>query len=52
MKIGIFGCGYRSDKLPLLRRLFDKLAILKVDIFVSKDFYDYLLVTPDSQLAF
>ena len=52
MKIGIFGCGYRADKLPLLRRLFDKLDILKVDIFVSKDFYDYLSVTPDFQPAF
>ncbi len=47
MKIGIFGCGYRSDKLPLLRRLFEKLETLKAEIFVSRDFHDFLSSTFD-----
>lgn len=51
MKIGIFGCGYRSDKLPLLRRLFEKLETLKVEIFVSRDFHAFLSTTLDFRPA-
>lgn len=47
MNIGIFGCGYRLDKLPLLRRLFDKLNTLEVNVFVSKDFHSFLSEAPD-----
>ena len=46
MKIGIFGCGYRPDKLPLLQRLFEKLNRLEAEIFVSKDFHACLTTTP------
>ena len=46
MKIGIFGCGYRPDKLPLLQRLFEKLNRLDAEIFVSKDFHAFLTTTP------
>ena len=46
MKIGIFGCGYRPDKLPLLQRLFEKLNRLEAEIFVSKDFHAFLTTTP------
>ena len=51
MKIGIFGCGYRSDKLPLLRRLFEKLETLKAEIFVSRDFHAFLSTTLDFRPA-
>lgn len=51
MKIGIFGCGYRSDKLPLLRRLFEKLETLKAEIFVSRDFHTFLSTTLDFRPA-
>lgn len=51
MKIGIFGCGYRSDKLPLLRRLFEKLETLKAEIFVSRDFHAFLSTTFDFRPA-
>lgn len=51
MKIGIFGCGYRSDKLPLLRRLFEKLETLKAEIFVSGDFHTFLSTTLDFRPA-
>ncbi|PNE24037.1 NAD kinase [Tannerella sp. oral taxon 808] len=51
MKIGIFGCGYRSDKLPLLRRLFEKLETLKAEIFVSRDFHAFLSTMLDFRPA-
>ncbi len=50
MKIGIFGCGYRPDKLPLLQRLFEKLDTLEAEIFVSKDFHTFLSATPHLRL--
>lgn len=42
MKVGVFGSGYHVDKLPLIRRLFDKLSALGTEIYVSDDFYAFL----------
>ena len=42
MKIGIFGNDYQSDKLSQIQRLFAKLNDLGVEIYVKREFYDFL----------
>lgn len=47
MKVGLFGSGYHTDKLPLIRRLFKKLAALNAEVYVSHDFYAFLTEFPE-----
>ncbi len=47
MKVGVFGSGYQSDKLPLIQRLFNKLNALGADVYVSPDFYVFMSEYPD-----
>ena len=47
MKVGLFGSGYHTDKLPLIRRLFKKLAALKAEVYVSHNFYTFLAEFPE-----
>jgi len=42
MKIGVFGNDYQSDKLSQIKRLFIKLNDLGVEMFVKREFYDFL----------
>lgn len=42
MKIGVFGNDYQSDKLSQIQRLFNKLNALGAEIFVKREFYDFL----------
>lgn len=42
MKIGVFGNDYQSDKLSQIQRLFVKLNELGIEIFVKREFYDFL----------
>jgi len=42
MKIGVFGNDYQSDKLSQIQRLFVKLNELEIEIFVKREFYDFL----------
>ena len=42
MKVGILGSEYQLERQNLIRRLFDKLQSLEVDIYVERKFYDFL----------
>ncbi|MDR2918824.1 MAG: NAD kinase [Tannerella sp.] len=42
MKIGVFGNDYQSDKLSQIQRLFNKLNVLEAEIYVKREFYDFL----------
>lgn len=42
MRIGVFGNDYQSDKLSQIQRLFIKLNDLGVEIYVKREFYDFL----------
>lgn len=42
MKIGVFGNDYQSDKLSQIQRLFNKLNDLEAEIYVKREFYDFL----------
>ena len=42
MKVGIFGSDYQSDKQVQIKRVFEQLQRLGMEIWVEKDFYRYL----------
>lgn len=42
MKVGILGSEYQLERQNLIRRLFDKLRTLEVDIYVEQKFYNFL----------
>jgi NAD+ kinase len=42
MKLAVFGSKYQKDKLPVIRRLFDKLREKDMDIRVDSAFLDFL----------
>lgn len=42
MKIGVFGNDYQSDKLSQVQQLFSKLNSLEAEIYVKREFYDFL----------
>ena len=41
-KVGIFGSDYQDGKLPVIKRLFDKLAALEAEVYVDCEFYLFL----------
>ena len=42
-RVGIFGSKHQTDKLLIIKRLFEKLIFWETDIYVEKKFYDYLI---------
>lgn len=42
MKVGVFGSEHQIDRLPLIKRLFEKLQAWKVSIYVDSPFYMFL----------
>ena len=42
MKIGVFGSECKDDKLPVIKGLFEKLNVLKADVYVQTSFCDFL----------
>jgi NAD+ kinase len=44
VKVGIFGSDYQFDKQVQIKRVFDQLRELEMDIYVEQDFYRYLCV--------
>jgi NAD+ kinase len=42
MKVGIFGSDYQSDKQAQIKRVFEQLQRLGMEVWVEKDFYRYL----------
>ncbi len=42
MRVGIFGNNYQSDKQIQIRRVFEQLADLGADVWVEKEFFQYL----------
>ncbi len=45
MRIGIFGSDYQAGKQNSIKRLFDELAELKMEVWVEQQFYNYLSKT-------
>jgi NAD+ kinase len=41
-RVGIFGSKHQTDKLLIIKRLFEKLVFLETEIYVESKFYDYL----------
>ena len=41
-KVGIFGSDYQDGKLLVIKRLFDKLAVLEAEVYVDCEFYLFL----------
>jgi NAD+ kinase len=42
MKVGIFGSSHQGEKQALIRRLFEKLALLEAEVYVEGGFYEVL----------
>jgi NAD+ kinase len=43
MRVGIFGSECKADKLPVLKRLFDKLNALGAEIYIQAAYYDFMI---------
>ncbi|MCL2651508.1 MAG: NAD kinase [Candidatus Azobacteroides sp.] len=44
MKVGIFGSDYQLDKQVPIKRVFEQLCQLGMEVYIEKDFYQYLCV--------
>ena len=42
MKIGLFGNNYQEENQKSIQALFDKLHLLQAEIYVERQFYNYL----------
>jgi len=42
MKVGVFGSNYQADKRLLIKRVFEQLRLLGMEVWVEKKFHSYL----------